>query len=317
MQSETKILRDNIDTFRHLITESVVDNRLMDAINNYKYVYIYYDGDETISKGYRTIRPMRLGLLQTKTTDKKGNPIENHNGELALRAWQEKGDSDSFKWGDKIGRRRSEHEYWGNKPGWRLFLVNNITEVLPNGQRFVDDDGKVDLPPKYKETDKFIPTAIAHVTIPKEKEMAIDGTDSVNEPDKIAQKVDKSAFASQAKKFRDFHNVTKQNKRITKDTVNGLYDMIRKQKKKSPNDYMVALDKYGNFRTVHVSQKDKYPKEVFVGNLMSLYDKMVRPPISSDIEMRRFVDKTKNNLKSKLPKDNITNTPIERKSFLK
>lgn len=305
MLFENKILRDNINTFRNLLTESIIDKRIIDAINNYKYLYIYYDGDETITKGYRTIRPYRLGAIKS----------QKNGGQLALRAWQEKGTSDSFK---GLGKQyRPEHEYWDNKPGWRLFLVNNITEVLPIGKRFVDQNGKVDIPPKYKETDEQIPTAVAYVSMSPDKEMMVKGTDSVQEPDKVAQKVDKSAFASQAKKFSDFYNVTKQNKRITKDTVRGLYDMIRKQKKKSPNDYMVAIDRNGDFRTIPVSQKDKYPKEVIVGNLMSLYDKMVRPPISSDAEMRRFVDKAKNSLKSKLPKDNITNIPLERKNLFK
>lgn len=318
MPNEQEILRENISTFRQLLTEAVADKRIVNAINNYQYIYIYYEGDETISKGYRTIRPMRLGLLQSKTTDKDGNPIPNHNGELALRAWQDKGDSDSFKWGDKKGRRRPEHEYWSDRPGWRLFFVDNISEVLPTGLRFVDKNGKVMIPPKYKETDKQIPTAIAYVSISQDKEMMVKGTDSLDQPDMVAQKVDKSAFAGQAKRFQDFFDVTKRGKNITKDNLQGLYDMIRLQKKKSPNNYLVVLDKYGNFRTIHISQKDKLPQKAIIGNLMTLYDKMIRPPASSDTEMKKFVDRTKQNISKNVPvKENIEKFPIVRKTFFK
>ena len=309
MLNESKILINNISNFRQLLTEATTDNRIVDAINNYKYIYIYYEGDDTVQKGYRTIRPFRLGALKSNT---------ENNGQLALRAWQDKGTSDSFKWGDKAGRRRSQHEYWDNVPGWRLFLVNNITEVLPTGLKFVDDNGKVIIPPKYKETDEQIPTAIAMISISQPQVMQTKGIDSLAEPDVIAQKVDKSAFAPQAKRFKDFYNVQAKNKRITKDTLQSLYDMIKRVRHKSPNNYLVVIDKSGNFRTINVTQKDKIPQDIIVGNLMSLYAKMVQPPVAQSTEMKNFVEKTKNELiKNTGAKENIEKNPIERKTFFK
>lgn len=317
MLTETKILFNNISNFRQLLTEDAADNRIVDAINNHKYLYIYYNGDTTIETGWRTIRPFRLGLLKSKTTD--------NNGQLALRAWQDYGaggaGSDSYI-NPRPGKERAHDIHMDTdgreKPGWRLFLVHNITQVLPTGKRFVDANGKVMIPPKYKETDKFIPSAVAKISISQPKMVQTKGMDSLNEPDIVAHKVDKSVFEPQAEKFKDFYNVTKKNKKITKDNVRGLYDMIRIQKKKSPNNYLVAIDKNGDFQAVLVSQKDKIPQDVIVGNLMTLYDSMVRPPVSQDAEMKKFVEKTKNALtKNTTVKENIEKIPVERKTFFK
>jgi hypothetical protein len=325
MLNETEILFNNISNFRQLLTEDAADNRIVDAINNYKYLYIYYAGDNTIETGWRTIRPFRLGLLKSNTTGKNGKPIENNNGQLVLRAWQDYGaggaGSDAY-YNPRPGKERA-HDIQTDtdgreKPGWRLFLVHNITQVLPTGKRFVDANGKVMIPPKYKETDKFIPSAVAKISISQPKMVQTKGMDSLNKPDVVAHKVDKSVFEPQAAKFKDFYNVTKKNKNITKDNVRGLYDMIRIQKKKSPNNYLVAIDKNGDFQAIPVSQKDKIPQDVIVGNLMTLYDSMVRPPVAQDAEMKKFVEKTKSALaKNATVKENIEKIPIERKTFFK
>ena len=117
MITELKILFENIRHFRQLLTEGVSDKTIVDAINNHEFLYIYYQGETTKETGYRTIRPFVLGT--------------NTSGNLALRAWQDKGRSDSLR-PDAPRIKRKGHEYdvdhdGVTKPAWRLFLVDNIT----------------------------------------------------------------------------------------------------------------------------------------------------------------------------------------------
>src|SRR5208283_5933525 len=109
MITEVKILFNNIKNLRHLITEGVGENVIVDAINNHEWVYLYYNGDENIPKGYRTIRPYVLG------TSKAGNKV--------LRAWQDN-PKNSYHFNSRPTRKDSQnHDYWtdeeGVKPGWR------------------------------------------------------------------------------------------------------------------------------------------------------------------------------------------------------
>ncbi|MFW6247193.1 MAG: WYL domain-containing protein, partial [bacterium] len=139
MIKEIRYLFENIKKFK-LLNEAVDDKRVVDAIQNHEYIYIYYTGDESNASGYRTVRPYVLG------TTKDGNKV--------LRAWQDKGKSDSFM--GNTSRRRADHEYWNDKdgktvPGWRLFRVDRISSLYPTGKQFNDQDGNVLVPPKYRE----------------------------------------------------------------------------------------------------------------------------------------------------------------------
>jgi hypothetical protein len=143
MISEAKILFENIKHFRQLLTEGVNDKVIVDAINQHKFLYIYYKGETTIETGYRTIRPFVLGV--------------NTGGNLAVRAWQDKGRSDSLRADSPRNRLHHEHEVDTDgviKPGWRLFLVDHITSAIPTGKRFIDAQGNVEIPTGYKENDK-------------------------------------------------------------------------------------------------------------------------------------------------------------------
>ena len=152
MLTEIKILFNNIGHFRQLLKESVGDSVIVNAINDHKYLYIYYAGDNTVLKGYRTIKPFVLG------TSTAGNKV--------LRAWQEAGSSDSYA--GLTGRKREDHEYQfdqkGNmKPGWRLFRVDGITSALPTGKKFSTATNK--LPPLYNPNDKQMTSIVAAVQI--------------------------------------------------------------------------------------------------------------------------------------------------------
>ena len=126
----TKIF-ENIRNLRQLLNEGVGESSLHKAMDETKYLYIYYAGDHTILKGYRTIIPM-------ETTEKTVK-----SGELRqyLSAWQIAGSSDSKK---KYTNTKGKSEF-----GWRLFRIDKIVSLLPTG-RTVKKDG---LPPSLNPDD--------------------------------------------------------------------------------------------------------------------------------------------------------------------
>ncbi len=302
MLNEVKILFNNIENFRQLLTEGVSDKLLVDAINNYRYLHIYYDGDDSNATGWRTIRPYRLGLLQSKT---------ENNGHLALRAWQERGDSESQKYGDSKGRHRDYHEYWseqGGVPGWRLFLVHNIMKAYPTGLRFVDHKGKPLIPPKYRaDGDMYIPSAIAHVSvdvIPKDQEEKPLG--SIVAP-AIMSKDGKEPIIAKG--------------RLTKEILVGLHNYAVNIRKEKLNSFIITLDNLGNYRLRKATRKSLPRNERLIGGLDTLYYKRVKPPQTNDPEADKFIEKQKQktlkDLQVQKVKENIKNSPIERKTFFK
>lgn len=300
MLGEVKIFFDNIKHFRHLITEGVSDKTIVDAINNHKYLYIYYDGDDNNAKGWRTIQPYRLGLL--RLSDKTESP---NNGRLALRAWQDKGDSESFKYGDKLGRHRPDHEYWGVEPGWRLFIVDNITKVHPTGKRFIDDNGNVIIPPKYNEGgDNVIPVAIASVTTAKAQQpLKTTGLGSVVEPDVLTR------------------NAAVLSRKATKSDIEGLWRKAKDVYKKAPNNFIVIINPKGDFDLRLAGTKDRLKRnEKYIGDLVALYGKYVKPPATTDPEVDRFIEKGKKDTLQRLnvsEKENMKKIPVEKKTFFK
>ena len=266
MLNEVRFLFDNIRKFRSFINESVDDKRIIDAINNNEYVYIYYSGDDTIQKGFRVVRPFVLGTLTS--------------GNKALRAWEEKGgNSDSFY--GLHGRRRLGHEYFtdynGTEPGWRLFLTDKITQMLPTGKNFdLSEDG---IPPRYNPNDKQMTSIIASIPI-NQTAVNVSGLDSLEKPDVVKQQIDKKiggSFNNQDKsKFYDF-SAGKIQRQIVKDDVEKIYDLITKIKKKNPRNYLVATDKNGNFRPVLNKYRNEVPQESYVGDLYDLYSRLVLP----------------------------------------
>jgi hypothetical protein len=138
MKIVNNILFENIKTMRILLREGASQSSIIDAINNRKVITIFYAGEKTERKGYRTIQPHVLGVSKA--------------GNLVLRAWQEAGDSDGF---NGIGRKpRWDHEKFNHNgvlPGWRLFRVDAIKSFAPTGANFevIKDSPK----PKYNPND--------------------------------------------------------------------------------------------------------------------------------------------------------------------
>jgi len=314
MLNELKILFSNIKNFRHLITEGVADNDIVDAIQNHEYIYIYYAGDNTIERGYRTVRPFVLG------TSTAGNKV--------LRAWQDKGKSDSLR-ADSL-RKRPNHEFHRDndgkeKPGWRLFLVDKISSSYLTGKKFVDSNGKVMIPPQYNPNDKQMTNIVASLSPIEPQKTQTKGLDNISEPDVVANKVDKSQFDVQTNRFKQFYNAGKTKRDATARDVENLYNVARKVYKKSPNNYLVAVNNKGDFHLVDMKNEKNIPPEAIVGKLTNLYSKLVLPNKSKKPEEDNFIKQQKDTLLKNQSQEvsnqnivkEITNNPIVRKTFFK
>ena len=130
-KNESIKIFENIRTLRQLLNEGISESSLHKAMDETKYLYIYYAGDYTILKGYRTIIPM-------ETTEKT---VKNGETKQYLSAWQIAGSSDSKK---KYINTKGKSEF-----GWRLFKIDKIVSLLPTG-RTVKKDG---LPPSLNPED--------------------------------------------------------------------------------------------------------------------------------------------------------------------
>ena len=101
-------------------------NDLIQSINNKRVVIIFYEGDDTVSRGARAIEPVVVG-----PHNQSGNPV--------VRAWQVQGASDTPD----------------NLPGWRMFRVDRISRMKITEEVFNTPR------PEYDPLDDHIPNADA------------------------------------------------------------------------------------------------------------------------------------------------------------
>ncbi len=276
---------DNIKKYRKLLTEGVSPNEIKNAIEKHKILYIYYEGDDTVLKGYRTIRPFVYGTLK-------------NSGEPAIRAWQDAGNSDGFK---GIGRKpRSGHEIqkspklkmksvdpetkepeYGTQPGWRLFKLRGIKMVYPTGYKFNPEEFfKTPDGVEYKPNDKQLNVEVA---IPKETP-------------------DKTDFDDKVSRFDNFFNHAERVSRaITKDEIEQLGTLVTKYRKKAKKDYWVVQNDNGDMilRTKKNLEQNNIPNNAIVGNLQDLYNRYVlaNQPIPTE-----FFDNIEKDLNDRLNK---------------
>lgn len=269
MLNEAKIIFDKIKDFRFFLTEGVGNNVIIDAIDKQEYLYLYYNGDDNVEKGFRTVRPMVLG------TTSAGNTV--------LRAWQDKGRSQSLGAHAKRAPRppapRGEHERWtdtdgSQKPGWRLFRVDKISKIYPIGDRFVDNDGKVLIPPKYREggDDQMGGGIIAYVsTQPAQTTMTNVG--DMDKP-KVVSKPDKQV-AEPKGRWKDFVGVDISKRPMTPETIQKIYDYAVNVRKERTDNLFIALDKHNRYKLKLEKYRDRFPRESIIGNVKELYDDLV------------------------------------------
>lgn len=183
--SNGKHIIDNNDVKNHVkklrLTEWVSRDNVADAIKNKDVVFIYYAGDETVNKGYRTIEPFLLG--RTKA------------GNLALRAWQQAGATDR---GTNPSRKNDEI------PGWRLFRLDGITSLVKTLRKFETDPSYLQTNrPKYNPKDSQMSEIIVAVGSEPKGQETVSGNTSITKPDVVTTQQD-GFFKNQADKFRNF-----------------------------------------------------------------------------------------------------------------
>ena len=297
--SEAKIFLESLTHFRQLMNESVGEGSVVDAINKHKIVHIYYAGDETVMKGYRTIKPMVLGHSKSKKAAEEG-------GYMLLRAWQEAGNSDSQKkYADQKGRY---------KHGWRLFRVDRITSFLPTGRFFSTDVKKFPDIESYNPQDSQMTGIVASVQIDS-------GKPQINVVGKTtAQKVPQpdSAFDGQKEKFQYFSKMGKKQREITADEVKELWDWANTKRSPTPrNKLLVVVDQHGDMVLKSADQKSQIPPDSIVGNLRDLYIKLVKPSDKADVEFFKDPDVDKLKEANKMNQSNISQETLKNKDFFK
>lgn len=308
MLSEVKILFNNIKNFRHLITEGVSNNDIVDAINNHEYVYIYYTGDDKNQMGYRTIRPYVLG-----THKKSGNTV--------LRAWQDN-KRNSYHFINKPTRKDSlNHDYWidyeGQKPGWRMFRLDKISKVYPTGKKFHDENGLVMIPAGYHEGgDDDMGSIIAYVSTKTQPDF-----DYKYDKEFYGDKLSRADLDKQ--KWDSIRKGNKDKREITASDVTKLSDIASRVYKKGRGSFLVAIDDKNNFQLISAEDKEKknIPDSAVVGGLANLYNTLVKPAAPLN---KAFFDTNREKAKSDMERMNaeiketkIPTIPFEKKTFFK
>lgn len=278
-KNELKILFENIKNLRRLLSEGVGNSSISNAIDERKYIYIYYAGDKTILKGYRTILPMVLG--------------ENANtGNRLLRAWQVNGSSDSKK---TYLNKKQKTEY-----GWRLFNVDKIVSFLPTGKTV--DENK--LPPSFNSED-YNPNDSQMTSIITAMEINANDINYDSDADATKIKVSGSTFDTQTPKFKQFFKAAAKTREATAEEIKVIYDRIKRYTKESPAKTLVVQNEKGDMVTRNINQKEKLPPESIVGVLSDLYNELVLPTLdTNNIDLKQanivnnsFIEQQRNSLK--------------------
>jgi hypothetical protein len=255
--NEAEVFFENVNNFRKItLNEAEVagvdSNIFVDAIENNKILYIYYNAPNLKLRGFRTIKPFVLG--KTKS------------GNLVVRAWQETGTSNSFV--GIGGRRRYKHEYHAAKtgtrtikPGWRLFSLQYITSAIPTGERFSVNEKNVDdlYNPNDKQMKGGIIASIATQMGRPEQNPVIDSS---------------SEFDTQTPKWKQFFKATEKKRDATPEEIKQWYNVAKNYKSKSPDKYMLVYTDYGQMVLKDVSDTN-IPKESIVGNINDLYNNLM------------------------------------------
>lgn len=245
MLNEDYILKNNVKGFR-LLTEWIDRDSIVDAINNRDIVYIYYAGDKTVNRGYRTIEPYLLGRSTA--------------GNLVLRAYQQAGSTDSG-----VNPKRTNDEI----PGWRLFRLDGITSFMKTMKKFATDKSKIR--PLYNPNDKAMTEIIIAVDPKADIDSDFDNIDSIEKPNIAKQKL--SRFDPQTTRFKSFYDAAENKELLTKKAIGDIYNYIKLQQKKDPIKYIVT-NRNGRIWYDKVENENRYEKNEVLGNLNNLFRKL-------------------------------------------
>lgn len=247
MLNENHLIKDNIKNFR-LLTESVDQKSIVDAIEGKDIMYIYYQGDNTTNRGYRTIEPYALGTHKT-------------SGNLLLRAWQQAGASDT---------KNSRPDKWNSggkeKGGWRLFSVDGISSFMPvsgkNG-KFRDD---VTPRPRFNPNDSAL-NVIAAYSDEEIPTNDVKGQQSIEEPDFESR--EGSAFDNQTAGLKSFGQDP--NDFQYKKNLTDLFGRVKFSRKQNPANYIVTVNPNGQLEYKTKNWEERLDPQNVVGNLNDLF----------------------------------------------
>jgi len=309
MLTENKILFENIKNFRHLITEGVGESEIINAIQNHEWVHLYYGGDGEHRKGSRTVRPYVLG-----THKKSGQPV--------LRAWQDN-PRNSYDFDKKPTRNDSlGHDYWvdreGEKPGWRMFRMDKITQVYPLGRRFNNKDGTVMIPPDYHEGgDKDMSDIRYYVSTSKQPDIMFRPSSDLGDTAMSRADVIKANWDS-------IRAGNKNKVKITPEDVRKLSRLASYVQKTARGKYLVVVDDKNEFRLMLATDKDKQniPDIAVVDTLPHLIDFHLNANAPANTG---FINRRKDNLKrdiqnktqTEIKETELPTIPFDKKTFFK
>jgi len=259
MIKELNILIENIKKFRLFpINEAVDKTPIIKAVKDKEVLYIFYAGDKTIHRGWRTVEPFAVGVSTA------GNPV--------LRAWQQHGVSDSYE-----GLRGKPTE----KPGWRLFRLDGITSIINTSKMFTQ------IKPNYNPKDSQMVTIYAAVS-DNGVDSDIEDLDSLEEPNK-----GQSAFGTQAAKMKSFYNRDEDSTNFH-DFITSRFNILKHSHKKSPKNYFVGK-KGKSYFVGEIKDKNKYGDFEELGNFQELFQKETQQ--NREMEIKSFFQRSKNKLK--------------------
>jgi hypothetical protein len=266
---ETNFIREIHKHLKKQFLNEYVDRNLFkDAIENKRIVQIFYKGDDTQKAGYRTIEPYLMGV--TKGDDVGGN--------VAIRAWQQAGDSDSAS--GIISNRwsaRKSNLWRDNMPGWRLFRLDGIKEAIPLSKRFAENDV---FRPKYNPNDNGMIQIFYRVNKGDNSPYDEFGVESIDDPNVTITQGDRMSYADMTNQnvaWKKFYQEPETEKDKIKQRIMQFGNVIRKKRKESLKNYALIKDRELNDYKI-VSQnaannnfRGKYPPNDVIGNMEQLY----------------------------------------------
>ena len=276
MHNENKILRSKIKDFR-LLTESVSRDVLIDAVNKRHILYIYYAGDNTVNRGYRTIEPYAVG-------------VHKNTGNIVVRAWQQAGATDTPY---QNSRNKGINE--APRGAWRMFRIDGITSALDTMKEF----GKKGVRDGYRKdgNDSDMSTIFTAVVAGDDGlGVNLDGISSYTDPDVLKTKMHK--FDPKAQKTKDFYNSAENQEQVLKRSISDIYGII-KQRKENPSNFIVT-NKNGRIWYANKNQKSKFKSEEIIGDLNILYRKYMQP--TGFKINKNFIKKSRDDFEKELKK---------------
>jgi hypothetical protein len=261
--NERNLLYDNIRKLRSFLKEYVDRNDIVDAVENHDVIYIYYAGDNTVNRGYRTIEPFTIGVHGT-------------SGNVVVRAWQQAGATDSR---DKEPDPASA----GKDFGWRLFRLDGITTLFKTQKKFKTR-------PEYRPNDKHMSTILAAASFTDEPESSVDGVGDITEPT--------SVFNVQADRMKIPYSISEPN--ADEDTfINSRYQIYKFYRKENPSSYIVVRTDDNKLQVTKATNRPKYQPNQILGRLDQLYNQLES---KNRTEINRFTNQEKRKFLSNINK---------------